>query len=226
MSLINDAIKKANKANKDRTAADAPPAADSTSGMHAADGRAAHPAGGSMTSMLLIAGIVVFVLLGGAFLFLSMRGGTSLNEPAPTTAAPKVIAPAEENASAAAGPARPVETGATANPVADALNNPLPPTFQPRPGPTQPTDTETTTPATAPTTVAGTGAPATQPAGPRPFPELKLQGIYYRLNNPSVMINGHTLEIGDLVEGVRVIQIERKEVTLELDGQKKALRLQ
>lgn len=57
------------------------------------------------------------------------------------------------------------------------------------------------------------------------FPNLKLQGIYYRLNNPSVLINGRTLFVGDRIEGARVVKIERQSVTLEVNGQQKVLEL-
>lgn len=222
MSLINDAIKQANKANKERTPA---PPAGATGGMQAADGHAPQPTGGSMTSMLLIAGIVVFVLLGGAFLFLSMRGSHALNEPTSNQPAPSMTTPQAPDDNVVAAPVTPPETTPKVNPAVDALNNPLPPSFVPKPssGLSDSAVTQTSpTPAIPDNPLATTATSA----APRPFPELKLQGIYYRLNNPSVMINGQTLEIGDIVEGARVIKIERKDVTLELDGQTKILRLQ
>lgn len=222
MSLINDAIKQANKANKERTPA---PPAGATGGMQAADGRSHQPSGGSMTSMLLIAGIVVFVLLGGAFLFLSMRGSHALNEPTSGQPVPSTTTPQAPDNSVASEPVASPDATPKVNPAVDALNNPLPPSFAPKPSPGQADSTVTQTSPT-PAVPDNPLATATTPAAPRPFPELKLQGIYYRLNNPSVMINGQTLEIGDIVEGARVIKIERKDVTLELDGQTKVLRLQ
>jgi hypothetical protein len=218
MSLINDAIKQANKANKERADANPPPAAPPIAGMTSADAsaRGAHPPGGSMTSMLLIAGIVVFVLLGGSLLFLAMRNTPAVDPGSTTNAA---SAPATPIASETA-----VATTTETNPIAAALQNPLPPTSTGRPAPVAPSvatpapDVATSTPAVP--------VPDPQPVGPRPFPELKLQGIYYRLNDPSVMINGRTLENGDFVEDVKLIEIGRKEVTVELDGQQKVLRLQ
>jgi hypothetical protein len=218
MSLINDAIKRANQANKDRQPP-GNPAAPSPAEMQTVETSRSQPVGGSMTSMLLIAGIVVFVLLGGSLLFLSMSGNRSNEAPVqspvvatepPSPANTPVPEPGE---SLALTPA-PMES-----PVADALQNPVPPPSTTLPGQTA----AAVAPLTAPPIV---GSPLAQPAGPRPFPELKLQGIYYRLRDPSVMINGQTLEIGDVVENARVIRIERKEVTLELDGQQKVLRLQ
>lgn len=218
MSLINDAIKQANKANKERSTPEAP-AATPTAGMHAADGHAPRPAGNSTTSVILIAAMVVFVLLGGTFVYLAMRGSHSMDEP--ESELPKLAPkPATATASSPAPPAK-TETSHSETLITDALDNPLPPAYVQKAS----TTPAATTPA-SPSTAAPTTVSAGTTAGPRPFPELKLQGIYYRLNNPSVMINGHTLEIGDLVDGAKVIQIERKSVTLELDGQQKILRLQ
>ena len=73
MSLINDAIKQANKANKDRASATPAPGTPPTAGMQTAELRSTPATGGSMTGMFLIAGIVLFVLLGGSLLFLGMR---------------------------------------------------------------------------------------------------------------------------------------------------------
>ena len=59
---------------------------------------------------------------------------------------------------------------------------------------------------------------------PKPmFPEMRLQGIFYRVARPSVLINSRTLFINDKVEGVRVIAIDRQDVTLEFQGQRKVL---
>ncbi|MBI3414584.1 MAG: general secretion pathway protein GspB [Verrucomicrobia bacterium] len=69
--------------------------------------------------------------------------------------------------------------------------------------------------------VAATTTPETRAA----FPTLKLQGIYYRLNNPSVLINGRTLFIGDRIEGARIVKIERQNVTVEFSGQTKVIEL-
>lgn len=210
MSLINDAIKQAHKANKDRT----PPSAPATAGMQSADAQSRPAAGDSMSGMFIIAGIVVFVLLGGALLFLSLRGtplGTETDGVPPTGNATGTLPAPVQPAAATVADSLPSATSLPAqDAAASALTNPVP----------EP--------------VAPTGVPAVAPSqavsalstGPRPFPELKLQGIYYRLTDPSVMINGKALEIGDLIEDAKVIKIDRKEVTLELDGQQKVLRLQ
>ena len=78
-----------------------------------------------------------------------------------------------------------------------------------------------------PALVAAEKPPVTPPPAETnvAFPILKLQGIYYRLNNPSVLINGRTLFIGDRIEGARVVNIERQNVTVEFGGQRKVLEL-
>lgn len=58
------------------------------------------------------------------------------------------------------------------------------------------------------------------------FPTLKLQGIFFRLSNPSAMIDGKQVFVGEKVQGAKVIKIERQSVTLEFDGQTKELSLQ
>jgi hypothetical protein len=96
-----------------------------------------------------------------------------------------------------------------------------------------------TSPAAAPTQSAsnnsahaGTPAPTNPPVAVAPplpmnvtFPNLRLQSIYYRPPNPSVMINGRTLYVNDQVQGVTVAGIERASVTLVLGGRTNILTL-
>ncbi len=65
----------------------------------------------------------------------------------------------------------------------------------------------------------------TADAKPTGFPELKLQGIYFRFPRPSVLINGKTLFNGDTVDGARIVEIERHQVKVEFGNQKKVLTL-
>jgi len=60
---------------------------------------------------------------------------------------------------------------------------------------------------------------------PASFPKLKLQGIYFRRTNPSVLINGRTLFVGDRVDGARVVTVDRQTVTVEFSGQTNLLTL-
>ncbi len=55
------------------------------------------------------------------------------------------------------------------------------------------------------------------------FPELNLQGIFFRLKNPSVLINSRALYVGDEIGGARVVEIQRRTVTLEMEGVRRTL---
>jgi hypothetical protein len=50
------------------------------------------------------------------------------------------------------------------------------------------------------------------------FPALKLQSIIFRLRNPSAVINGEMLGVGDTIKGARVVRIDRHTVSLEWKG--------
>ena len=80
--------------------------------------------------------------------------------------------------------------------------------------------------ATSPPVKRPPAAPAAVSPTPPTFPALKLQGIYYRRTNPTAMINSQNVGIGEMVDGVQVVTIERMTVTVELEGHKKVLGLQ
>jgi len=80
----------------------------------------------------------------------------------------------------------------------------------------------------APAPAPATTAPPAVVAAPQPppkFPALKLQGIFYRPADPSVMINGKTLFLDDQIQGVTVADIQPATVTLVLSGQTNILTL-
>jgi len=56
-------------------------------------------------------------------------------------------------------------------------------------------------------------------------PSIKLQGIFYRKQNASVLISGKTLFVGDRVGNARIISIEPQSVTVEVDGKQQVLTL-
>jgi hypothetical protein len=82
----------------------------------------------------------------------------------------------------------------------------------------------------APEAVADTGIAVAQPIpNPAPvasFPELKLQGIYYRPANPSVVINTKTLYRGDKIQQAQVTQITKDSVTVVWHGETKVLTME
>lgn len=57
------------------------------------------------------------------------------------------------------------------------------------------------------------------------FPSLRLQGLFYRSTNPSVLINSKTLYVGDRIENAKVVAIERDSVVVEWGGEKRVLTL-
>lgn len=65
---------------------------------------------------------------------------------------------------------------------------------------------------------------AEQPAAPA-LPQLVLQGITYASDNRDAMINGVTVHEGEEIEGARVVTIENRRVTLNLNGKEIILRL-
>lgn len=87
---------------------------------------------------------------------------------------------------------------------------------------------ETKTTANPSPTAPATNAPVAVPektASKPVFPEIKLQGIFYRVAKPSVLINSRTLFINDKVDGVKVIAIGRQSVTLEFEAERRVLTL-
>ncbi len=65
---------------------------------------------------------------------------------------------------------------------------------------------------------------AEQPAAPT-LPQLILQGITYAADSRDAMINGVTVHEGEEIEGARVVTIESRRVTLNLNGKGIVLRL-
>lgn len=68
-------------------------------------------------------------------------------------------------------------------------------------------------------------AAAPTPAAPAVWPKLDLQGIFFRLKDPSVRINGTNLYVGNEIEGVRVVEIQRQSVIVQLGGETNVLTL-
>ncbi len=72
-----------------------------------------------------------------------------------------------------------------------------------------------------------TAAPATPPvAAPPGFPALRLQAVYYRMKGPTVVIDGKTLRVGDRISDARVVSIERMRVEMDWQGERRWLSLQ
>jgi hypothetical protein len=56
-------------------------------------------------------------------------------------------------------------------------------------------------------------------------PELKLQAIYFRAKGPTALINNKTVMVGQVVDGAKLLSINRNAVEVELNGTKRTLTL-
>ena len=144
----------------------------------------------------LLIGIVAAVSLAGAGVFFWQAFSTR-SKPAPAPAAATAPKPTPPLAVAKVEPVPPPAPVTSPAPVSAPVAAPV---------------------AVVPPAVVETSAPA-----PKPFPNLKLQGIFFSSNNPKVIINGQTIGVGDLVEGVRVTKIRADKVVLEYNGETREL---
>jgi hypothetical protein len=70
-------------------------------------------------------------------------------------------------------------------------------------------------------------APAAPVAvAPPPFPDLKLQGIFYSRKNPRIIINDETRGEGEMIDGVQIVKILPTKITVQWNGQTKDLLLE
>jgi hypothetical protein len=67
-----------------------------------------------------------------------------------------------------------------------------------------------------PRTTKELGAPLI--AKPKPTPTLSVQGMIWHSGRPQALINGAVYDVGQAVDGARIIAIERRGVTVEWDG--------
>lgn len=168
------------------------------------------------------------------------------SEPQETIAQPQKATPSKEAATnpAALSPIAPLPprlapTNAVTNVVAvQPTNTVTPPPVVPAPPPMTnavalrppiPTPTlppvETNRPPTLPAVTLAPPEPvppkppvAVKPPAEPAFPQLKLQGIIYRAKNPSALVNGHNVTLGDMIENTRVVSIGRDSVFFEFRG--------
>jgi len=241
MSLINDALKRAGQAQKQN-----PPPPTAADGLKPADSGG----GGSRGILKVIILLLVVCLLGvgGWFGWIALRpasspGATPKAGPKPTNAA--LTQAGTQNPKTAAGGS--VSAGSNSNLVtkpSDKASTSAPPVInttvavEPDAGVSATTSPPSNTSAQVTTTPAPGVEPPAQPPAVVPdkpvvtekpvalvWPPLKLQAIFYRLNKPSTRINGKTCYVGDQVDGVRVVAIERENVRVELGGESHVLPL-
>jgi HD-like signal output (HDOD) protein len=136
-----------------------------------------------------------------------------------STRAPVVVspAPAPETTLAAvpeATPAMAVSEEAPATDFATFLN----------PAPSLPMSEPTV--ATGPQVTATDAPPPTLVPQEKARPNFRLNGIIYAVARPVAIVNGQTVFVGDQVSGATVVGIERTQVTLQINGQRKTFVLE
>jgi hypothetical protein len=213
MSLVNDALKRANRSLKQPTASGQP-----TVGLRPAPG----PEGPGMLRMILVPLLIVgFVGALGLFWWQWQHGQSKPTgeaariaavtpTPVPHTATPAV--PEAPPVTAAPKPAPAVERTTLGTP---AQAGAIPPSSIAAAAHAKP--------AAAPAAVAKSAPPpALAPNAVAPtFPPIRIQAIYFRLSGPSAMVNGQTVFVGSEVSGAKVVKIERQSITFEMEGLRK-----
>jgi hypothetical protein len=211
MSLINDALK--------RAAADKPRDAQSTAAtppLQPVDSAPAKPSN-ILPWALLVIGVGVVGIAAGLWFGAtrntqqaaapqSQPTPTALSAPEPTPAAN----PIQQTTKTLQAIAARNDDATTTTPVAPPAPAKNPVVVAKAP--------VTTAPAATPKKVA---APtSTDPKA------IRLQSIFYRMRSPTVIINGKTLGIGDSVDGIKVVSIQRTSVEVVHNGKYRTLTLQ
>jgi putative nucleotidyltransferase with HDIG domain len=142
--------------------------------------------------------------------------------PTPTRAAVVMSpAPTREPAPAAVSDAEP-EIAVSEEELAMAVSEEEPATdlaTDPDPAPALPESVPTV--ATAPQVTVTNAPPPTLAPKEQPQPVFRINGIIYTVRRPSAIVNGQTVYVGDWVSGATVVSIDRTQVTLQLNGQRK-----
>lgn len=208
MSLINDALRRAQQEQQR-----APASTASLASLPALRPVEPRPTGESSKWILILLAFFL-IAAAGMFLWLGLRQ---------TTTSPPLLA-----TSLPATPPTAASLPATVAPPADPVVKTAP-VVAPPAAVEPPVQTNTVT--VVVTNFVGVAAPVTNsPPAPLPtpapvFPTLKLQGIFYRPSNPSVMLNGKTLFLNDEVDKVKVTAITQTSVTVVWSGQTNVLTL-
>jgi len=217
MSLINDALKRANEADNHRPAD--PPI---TVGLKPVEGGS--PKGSVFASIFVL--LVALGILTGAVWFI----WRAFNPPPPPALVANVAKPGTLTVSpSAVTPASVVPVASTAPAGKPATSSPTPtvtaaPVAAPEPA------MPAVVPATAPLAAATSTNPPppvlqTPPPSPAVWPELRVQAVFYRLNNPSVRINGRTLYLNQEIDGARVVSVQRDGAELSYRGDTKTIKI-
>ena len=201
MSLINDALKRANAGKPDGSGDSGRPLQP----VH-------HRGGGSSKFPLLLAALFFMIACGCWFLYQATTIDNHASEK--PVLHPPAQAPVQTNTSPQTETPTPVAAPAPTPTIANAVE-------ATSPEPRVETPISQPTPATTPPVVPVVQE-ATIPEQPA-FPELKLTGIIYHRTSPSVIVNGKSLFVGETILGARLTEVTPTAATFEFDGEKKTL---
>lgn len=220
MSLINDALKRANQAARQKSDPPSPPGGS----MQPVDpGRGVPQARSNVVAILLV------VVIGMAGLFFVLWWNTRRQTPSvaqrsaerseQVVTAPVALSPSPstESPADARRPRIQINTNIVIRELPAAVD------LKPQELPVAVVPSGSATPPVSSLRSDSTASEA--PAVPVSFPTVKLQGIFFRLKNPEAVVNGKILRVGETVLGVKVTRIDRREVGVEWNGQSKTLSL-
>ncbi|MGA4645693.1 hypothetical protein ACPDIX_14635 [Limisphaera sp. 4302-co] len=227
MSLINDALKQLQAAQR----ADRPGPADPAPPWHPAPSPGPRPSSWTLVGFGLLLGAGLFFI--GAWWHDHIK---SKSPPAPPqrppvardeTAGPDPLH--GSNLSATDTPAHlqpPTGTERQSDVAPEVARQPAdlqPPSPAAHPQPTGQTPPETANPNPHRSGRAA-GPPTEEPVAP-PVPDLKLQAVIYHPNRPWAVVNQKTVQPGDVVEGWTVLRIEPERIVLTGHGRTNVLEL-
>jgi hypothetical protein len=213
MSLINDALK--------RATADKPREAQSTAAtppLQPVDSTPAKPSN-ILPWALLVIGVGVVGIAAGLWFGATrntQQAAAPQSQPTPTALSAPEPTPA----------ANPLQQTTKTLQAVSARNDDSTPTTTTPVAPPAPTKNAVIV-AKAPVTTAPTTTPKKVAAPTSTDPKaIRLQSIFYRMRSPTVIINGKTLGIGDSVDGIKVVSIQRTSVEVVHNGKYRTLTLQ
>jgi hypothetical protein len=211
MSLLNDALKKAQKAQQRHEPSPTEPLLQP---VQPAIVRRAGPARGAIVGIAL-------AVAAGALMFAAFHrhnGDQSTSStPPPTRAAVAETKPLK--------PVPPEPASLAQSAIAPVVSSTKPTRTPPSPEPSTAAAEQSNPKDVAAGDSHYTASPSNRSELPaatalssQAAPALKLEAIYFRFKKPSVRINGRTLFRGDLVDGAKIVSIERRSVHLTLSG--------
>ena len=233
MSLINDALKRANEQKAKQASS-----AEVGSGLQTVEPIEQE------TKLWPIALFIVLVSgsigLGWSWwngsISANSAGSDAIDVAARTTPPSETPKPAVVQVPASSVPTSPAATLASPLPVAQPTlpivsTAPLAPATPPMPAIVSPQwvarerePIANPNPTSAPRTAPAANPPT--PVEPAGFPKLVLQGVYYRPSRPSVVINSKTLYVGDKISQAKILAIDRREVTVQWGNEVRVLAIE